>query len=457
MNIVIPYTPRPIFNPYHAAQQRFAVSVAHRRAGKTVARVNKLIRKAAQCVKREPRFGYLAPYSVQAKDIAWNYLKYYAGPLIACGGKINESELSITLPRIRANESGAVIRLYGAENAERMRGVYFDGICVDEAQDISRAMLNTVILPCLADRQGWLDISGTPKGWENLLGQMYKTAFREPSKWFSQILRASETGILPKSELELQRSVMSENEYRQEYECDFDAAITGAVYGFQIAEAMQRGRLCEVPFNPEMPVNTSWDLGHEDATAIWFWQHAGPKELHIIRYYENFNKDIAHYCKFLHSLSQERGYVYGKHFVPHDARNRLLAAGGRSIVVQAAELGIKMTPLSQAKMSDSIEAARKTLEYCYFDQVSCEAGLDALRQYQYKLDKAKRIYSNEPCHDWTSHACDAFEIMARVWRDKIEVPIETSKPRFLNDATADELFWGNLETSNPRKVTRICI
>ena len=163
--IVIDYKPREVFLPYHDSDKRYSLTVAHRRAGKTVARINKLIKAAASARIDNPRFGYLAPYYIQAKDIAWNYLKQYSQPITAIGGKINESELSVMFAH-----NGAQIRLYWAENAERLRGLYFDGIVADEAQDIAPSALTQVIMPALADRKGWLDLSGTPKGWGNLLG-----------------------------------------------------------------------------------------------------------------------------------------------------------------------------------------------------------------------------------------------------------------------------------------------
>src|ERR1700674_1112046 len=124
--IKIPYQPRAAFVPYHENQKRFALTIAHRRAGKTVARINRIIRAAATCKKLNPRFGYLAPYYVQAKDIAWVYFKHFCAPFLEHGAKYNEAELTITLPH-----NGAQIKLYGAENAERMRGLYFDGIIID--------------------------------------------------------------------------------------------------------------------------------------------------------------------------------------------------------------------------------------------------------------------------------------------------------------------------------------
>lgn len=406
-HIIIPYKPREIFRTYHQSNKRFSLTVAHRRAGKTVARVNKLIRKAVECERVNPRFGYLAPFYVQAKDIAWLYLKHYCASLIEMGGKVNESELSITLPH-----NNALIKLYGAENAERMRGVYWDGIVVDEGQGIRKTVLTQVILPALADRQGWLDVSGTPKGWENLLGELYKLAKDNP-EWFLQMLRASETNIIPAEELSRQRQLMSDNEYDQEFECSFDAAIVGAVYGQWIADADKEDRITDrVQYDPAYPVYTAWDLGYDDATAIWFYQ-VGLNEIFIIDYYEWNGEGIGHYCEYL----KKKGYrYYDFHYVPHDAANKVMAAGGRSIVEQARDdYQTKMMVIPSTSQQNGIEAARKTLPKCWFNATNCEKGLEALRNYHFKFNEDLKIFSSAPSHDWSSHAAKAFEIIARVW------------------------------------------
>lgn len=422
--IIIPYKPREIFLPYHESQKRWSFTVAHRRAGKTVARINKLIRKAVECPLHNPRFGYLAPFYVQAKDIAWVYLKQYCAPLIDLGGKVNESELSVTLPH-----NNALIKLYGAENAERMRGVYWDGIVVDEGQGIKKTVLTQVIMPALADRQGWLDVSGTSKGWENLLGELAKLAKNDP-EWFYQMLKASKTGIIPKEELIRLKAMMPDNEYEQEFECSFDAAITGAVYGQWLSAKELRKDI----YDPNLPVHTAWDLGFDDATSIWFWQIIN-SEIRLIDYYENNGQNIEHYCNFLKS----RAYPYGKHFVPHDAAHKLLAAGGRSIVQQAYALGVKMFVVAATSQQNSIEAARKTLERSYFDEKT-ELGFGALKQYQFEFDEDKKTFRSKPRHDWTSHAADAYEIIGQVWRNPV-ISEEDEKPRFLADLTAKDVFW----------------
>lgn len=435
--LIIPYKPREQFLEYHNNTKRFTVSVCHRRAGKTVARINRLIKEAVKIDRSYPpgRFGYIAPYRNQAKKIAWMYLQHYAAPLLALGGKKNEAELTITMPH-----NGATIELFGADNADAMRGLYFDGIVPDEAQGISRATLSQIILPCLADYQGWLDCSGTPRGWSNLLGELVKLARADPENWYLQILRASETGLIPAEELRRQKQIMSPNEYEQEFECSFDAAITGAVYGAQIAQADQSGRLMvDMPI-AAIPVHTAWDLGYDDSTAIWWFQVLAG-EIRVLDYYENSGQDIPHYCSVIHQRATDGGYEYGKHYVPHDAANELLAAGGRSIVQQAYGLGIKMFVVSATSQQNGIEAARKTLERCWFDSRKCEQGLEALRQYQFEFDADKKVFRSKPRHDWASHGSDAFEIIGQVWQQPRGPAPKPPEPRFLKDLTADELFF----------------
>ncbi len=427
--LVIDYSPRDAFRPYHDNRKRFSVTVAHRRAGKTVARINRIIKDAILCEKPRPRFGYLAPFFVQAKDIAWLYLKHYLAPLTALGGKVNESELSITLPH-----NGAVIRLYGAENAERMRGVYFDGICIDEAQGVAQSVLTTVILPALADRQGWLDCSGTPRGWQNLLGQLVKLARDNPADWFLQILKASETGILPDHELEMQRSLLSENEYEQEFECSFDAAITGAFYGKELAQALNEGRICDVPWQPEFKVHTAWDLGRRDDTAIWFYQRV-KSEIHVLDFYAISGADVADLATVIHS----KPYVYGKHYLPHDARMKTLASNGRSIAEQLWSLNVRGEIVPDIGVQNGIQAARAVLPTCWFDEAKCEIGLESLRHYQREWDEDKRCFRESPRHDWTSHAADAFRMLAVAWREEQPTRDWKGPPRGIENATFNEI------------------
>jgi phage terminase large subunit len=412
--IVIPYQPREVFVDYHKDKRRNALTVAHRRAGKTVARVNKLIRKACESTLDNPRFGYLAPFYVQAKDIAWLYLKNYTAPIIqGVGGKVNEGELSITL-----GHNNAVIRLYGAENAERMRGVYFDGIVIDEAQGIAKSVLTQIILPCLADRLGWLDCSGTPKGRSNLLGELLEIARNNPSKWYLQVLKASETGLIDAGELESLKLMMPENEYLQEFECDFDAAITGAFYGKEMTELDKTGRITPIEYNKDFAVFTAWDLGYSDDTAIWWYQCFGG-EIHVLDYYSDNGKTIEHYA----DLVKNKPYKYGKHWLPHDAKAKTLASGGKSIIemlVNALGMG-NVSIVPDLSVQDGIQAARVALQRTWIDP-KCKDGIDCLRQYQREFDEDKKVFRDKPRHDWTSHGADAFRMLAIAYQEEFKPP-----------------------------------
>lgn len=212
------YQAREAFAPLHKRKQRFGCIVAHRRAGKTVASILDLIDAALRCQKEDPRFAYIAPYYAQAKDVVWAYVKRYTR--VIPGATINESELRVDFP------NGARLRLYGADNYDRMRGIYLDGVVLDEFADQPPQAWREVIRPALADRQGWALFIGTPKG-RNAFYDIYQQAVGSDD-WFDLKLKASETGLVESEELEAMRVQMSENEYAREMECDFDAAIEGA-------------------------------------------------------------------------------------------------------------------------------------------------------------------------------------------------------------------------------------
>lgn len=214
MIIKLDYRPRPQFKPFHDTEKRWSCIVAHRRCGKTVASVRQLERAALRCSLPNPRFAYIAPLYKQAKDIAWQYVKDGVRPLVEFGAKINESELRVDYP------NGGRVRLYGADNPDSLRGIYLDGVVLDEYADMKPSMWSEVIRPALSDRQGWACFIGTPKG-RDAFYQVWREAQKDEA-WFTLELRATRTGILPESELAAARRQMSESEFMREYECSFD-------------------------------------------------------------------------------------------------------------------------------------------------------------------------------------------------------------------------------------------
>jgi phage terminase large subunit len=219
-DLILLYEPRPLQVYLHKNLKRFNVLVAHRRFGKSVFCINELLSKAAANRRENPRYAYIAPLLSQAKDVAWEYLKQYAERVPR--GVANESELRVDLP------DGARIRLYGADNPDRLRGLYLDGVVFDEYAQMQPRVWPEVIRPALADREGWAIFIGTPMG-RNQFCKLYEEARADPS-WFTALFRASETGIIPPQELAAAAAVMSEDQYAQEFECSFDTAVVGAYY-----------------------------------------------------------------------------------------------------------------------------------------------------------------------------------------------------------------------------------
>lgn len=405
--ITIPYAPRRPQLLVHQSRRRFNVLVAHRRLGKSVMCCNELIKGAVTCKLENPRFAYIAPFFNQAKDVVWEYLKHYSAPIP--GVEFNESELRADYP----NKSR--VRLYGADNADRLRGLYFDGVVLDEYAQMHPRIWSEIIRPALVDRGGWAIFIGTPMGKNQFHGvfEDARIGFVQPDgsrkldpDWYAAMFKASETGIIPKPELEAAKRSMSEEQYAQEFECSFEAAIVGAYYGKLLASAEFEGRVTRVPYDPALKVTTIWDLGVDDSTAIWFMQQHRD-EIRLIDYYEGSGVGLGHYAKHLETLP----YVFGDHIFPPDAAVRELGTGATRVETLKG-LGIKARVLGQQKIEDGIERVRTVLPRCWFDAVKCRRGLDALQQYRTEYDDKAKIFRNRPLHDWTSHAADSFRYLA---------------------------------------------
>lgn len=430
--VVIPYAPRRAFLPYHETSKRWRVIVAHRRAGKTVATVNQLIRSALTCDKPNPRAAYVAPLYKQAKDVAWSYLKEFTRPIP--GAEANESELRVDLP------NGGRVRLYGADNPDGMRGIYLDDCVLDEFADMRPRVLPEIIRPALSDRKGSLTIIGTPRG-HNDFYKAYQSA-QNDNDWYSVMLRASETRLVDAEELAAARKLMTPEQYEQEFECSFEAAIQGAYWGKEMAQAERDGRICDVPVDPSQPVYTAWDLGRRDATAIWFFQvlFGG---IHVVDFYENTGKGAPHYADVVHSKAAEGGYNLGFCMVPHDAKVTEWGTD-RTRIESIQRLGLKPDLVPGHGLMDGINAARLTIPQCRFDRTRCTQGIEALKQYRADYDEERKVFRDSPRHDWASHAADAFRYMAMGWR-KLRVAAPPVAPKAeVYIGTPDGLIQSNL-------------
>lgn len=404
--------------------------VAHRRSGKTVACIAELVWRAVWDGQRkqDAHYAYVAPQFNQAKDIAWRYLKRLTSdiPMV----QYNETELRADIP------NGSRIRLYGADNPDRLRGIFLDGVILDEFGDMKPRVWGEVIRPLLSDRRGWAAFIGTPKG-KNEFWDIWKGA-QGSDEWFTLKLTAEDSGLLPEDELKSARASMTENQYAQEFQCSFDAAITGAFYGKELREAEKR--ITKVEYDDAIPVHTAWDLGYSDDTAIWFYQVLR-KEIHILECHVSSGNDLEFYAK----LVKDKPYKYGYHWLPHDAKAKTLASGGKSIEEQLGnELKI-VEIVPDLSVQDGIQAVRRMLPICWFDEKGCAEGLEALRQYQREWDDDKKTFRERPRHDWTSHAADGFRMLAVAW----EKEPEKAKPKrdMLDKPSLDELWEGQPKAS----------
>lgn len=398
MNIEIPYTPRPLQAKLHAelSEKRWAVVVMHRRAGKTVMAINHLLRDAILCDRPNPRFFYIAPTYRQAKQISFDYIKQFAGkiPMV----RFHETELRCDLP------NGARIQLLGSENPASLRGIYADGVVLDEMADMPESLFPEVIRPALSDRKGYAIFIGTPRG-HNAFYDLF-TAAEQQDDWHTAIYKASETNILDEEELEAARSMMSVDQFEQEFQCSWVANVPGAVFGKELQEAQETGRISSVPYDPTARVDTWWDLGIGDSTAIWFTQSVG-RAVHVIDFYENRGEGLPHYAKVL----ADKDYFYGTHNAPHDIEVRELGSG-KSRREVSWDLGINFRVVPKLPVEDGLHAAQMLIPRCWFDQESCKPGLESLRHYHRAYNERLRSFRNTPVHDWSSHAADAFRYLA---------------------------------------------
>ena len=407
MVITLSYRPRPLQAEIHRGMDdhRFGAVVCHRRFGKSVLAINHLQIAALECQRERPRFGFIAPTYSQAKSIAWDYLVHYSADIPDVKARI--SDLSVTYP------NGGQVRLFGADNPDSLRGLYFDGAVFDEYGLQPPRIFTEVIRPALSDRQGWALFLGTPAGKNQFYdiihgksGTEWKGA-KHDTEWFYAEYKASVTGYVDALELEAARKDMTADEYAQEYECSWEAAVKGAIFAGELLACRHDGRVSRVPVDPILPVDTDWDLGVGDATAIWFSQSERAGSVRLVDYYEASGEGLPHYAQVLTA----KGYTYGSHWAPHDIQVKELGSG-RSRLETANSLGIRFKVAPNIPIEDGIHAARMLFPRCWFDEQRCSAGLEALQHYRRDYNSRLNEFKAVPVHDWASHGADAFRYLA---------------------------------------------
>lgn len=333
---------------------------------------------------------------------------------------------------------------------------------VEEAQAVSQLSLD-YLFPTVREDNSEIWITFNPDDELDPVYDMFVNSQR--GKAAVQLVNYSDNPFFPQvlEDERLEDKRTRPHKYAWIWEGALNINTEAAVYGKWIETAKLDGRIKADLYDPSLPVYTVWDLGYSDDTAIWFFQVAGD-EIRLIDYYENRREDMVHYASQLYgrqikdivygpngkvltfsldeplpNCGHRADFQYGDHYVPHDAANKLLQAGGRSIVNQLFELGIKAKVVNATSQQNQIEGTRATMPHCWFDSERCKEGIRCLKKYSFKLNDQTGSYSKEPVHDIYSHGADAFEIIAQVWKS-VRLPENKPKPRFLHETTINELW-----------------
>lgn len=418
-DIAVPfnYVPRGYQeNGYYALEEGYkrGVSVWHRRAGKEKTYLNVTVREMC---KRVGLYYYLFPEKAQGKKILWEgkdregfaFMDHFPEPLVK---RRNNTDLLVELKK----PLSSTFQICGTDDWDSLMGTNPVGMVFSEFSLQDPAVWD-YFRPILAENGGWAIFDYTPRG-KNHGHKLYEMAKKNP-KWFCELLtvedtkRPDGTPVITQEAIQEDRdSGMSEEMIQQEYYCSFEGSIEGAYYAKQMDLAAKSGRIGEVPHDAATCVDTYWDLGMDDSMTIWFVQRIG-RACHMIDYYENSGEGFTFYKNILDDKRIAHGYSYGTHYMPHDINTRDLSGEGKTRKAIAEGLGISpIEALPKLGLHDGIATARATLSLCYFDEVKCEHGINALRSYSKEWDNKLKVFKKKPLHNWASHGADGFRYFA---------------------------------------------
>lgn len=395
-----------------------AVEVAHRRWGKDDIALHMTATKAHE---RIGNYWHMLPKYAQARKAIWDAVNPRTGKK-----RIDEAFPPEIRRKTRSHEMlielkcGSIWQLVGSDNYDTLVGSPPVGIVFSEYA-LADPMAWAYLVPILEENKGWALFISTSRG-NNHLKQLFDYAKVTPG-WFAQKLTADDSPVFTADQLKRIKQdyiaqygeEMGAALFEQEYYCSFEGAMLGSYYGKQISQARRENRITVVPYQPGVEVDTFWDLGVDDSMSIWFMQPAG-KAYHFIDYYESSGYGLEHYAKVL----KGKDYVYGNHYMPHDAEVREMTNSEVALTRKevAENLGIRpVEVVSRVRSMDiviqvHVPAVRNILASCWFDEKKCQRGISALEGYRSEYDEEKRILSNRPFRDWTTHGADAFRTFA---------------------------------------------
>lgn len=415
----------PILNNWDAAPIKRGILVWHRRAGKDLTALNFCER--AMMTRSGTYFHFLPTYT-QAKKIIWDgkdrkgkpFLSYFNEAMFA--HEPHQTELKITYRATDRAPYGSTYQLIGGDNIDSIVGTNPVG-CIFSEYPLMNPKAWDLVRPILRENGGWALFVFTPRGKNHAFKLWDETA--DNPRWYRSLLGVKDTerdadgepggAVVTLEDVEDERhSGMSEELVQQEFYCSFEGAMEGAYYAHEMAVAEKEGRIGVVPYDPEFPVDTSWDLGMDDETVIWFTQQVAPNRAHVIDYLASAGHGLDWYATEL----RRKPYKYNRHYAPHDIKVKEWGTGNTRLQT-AARIGIHFEPQPKLAVEDGIEACRRLIPLCFFDAEKCEKGIDALKSYRREKDEKLGTFKNTPVHDWASHAADAFRTFGVAWRSSM--------------------------------------
>lgn len=399
---------RRALHELQTCKKKRAVWVWHRRAGKDkTALAGHLIPEMS---KRAGCYYHWFPTAALGRKVIWDgvdkdgfkTLDHFPPELIA---KKNDQEMKITY------KNGSIYQVVGTDKQDTVGPNPVGNIFSEYALQHPKAWEYT--RPILAENDGWAIFAFTPRG-NNHGKEIFDMAGKNPL-WDCQLLTVEDTRAITPAAIQDDRdSGMPEDMVQQEYYCSFTLGVEGAYYAKLIAAAYNAGRIGFFPAETQSKVYTFWDLGVDDDTAIWFAQFLGT-EIRLIDYYYNHNEGLNHYAKIL----QDKPYIYGGHYFPHDVRQRMQGAvvETRYNIVSNLLGADKVYVVDIHSVADGIAAVKGILDKCRFHEAKTESGVKSLENYRQKYDERIRKYSDIPLHDWASHSADAFRELAIAYRN----------------------------------------
>lgn len=388
-----------------------AVTVWHRRAGKDKTLFNIIIKKA---LERVGTYYYFFPEFAQGRRVIWDgidndgfkFLDHIPKELIVKPNGLNRTDMKISLV------NGSIIQIIGTDKFDKIRGSNPIG-CVFSEFAFQNPKAWDIVRPILKLNGGWAVFNSTPFG-KNHFYKLYEMG-KGNDRWFTDLVTADDSKdengnryVTDEMIQEERDEGYSEDMIQQEYYCDFTANAQGFYYLKYIEQAFEEGRIGNIPHEANIAVDTWWDIGVSDSTAIWFTQTVG-RTIHVIDFYQHNSVGVEHYAKHLQTLP----YVYGTHHFPHDMSHTEFGTGRSRLESAEGLFGTQnLDVLPKLSREDGINAVRLILPKCYFDAEKCEKGIEALQNYHRQWDDKLQEFKNQPVHDWASHPADAFRYFA---------------------------------------------